>query len=296
MKKSVLVTGTSSGFGKLTVETLAKDGHKVFATMRGVNGKNAEAAKGLSDWAKEHNLNVHVIELDVTSDASVKAAADEVMSKADTIDVVVNNAGIYAGGFNETYTAEDFQRIYDVNTFGPLRVSNAFLPYMRKQGNGLLIHVTTIMASVNIPFSGVYTSSKYAADAIAESYRYELAPFGIDSVIIQPGAFPTEILGKVYEPSNGAVGEQYGPVMGAVEKVQQAFANMFEGEAAQNPQDVADAVKKLIDTPAGERPLRTVVDKLISQGPEAVNNVTNNVQKQLLNSMNLAELESVKNS
>jgi NAD(P)-dependent dehydrogenase (short-subunit alcohol dehydrogenase family) len=193
MKKSVVVTGSSTGFGKLTVQTLAKDGHQVFATMRGVAGKNKAFADELTQWGKDHQLSVEVVELDVTSDESVINAAAHINAKVGAVDVVVNNAGIYGGGLDESYSVQDYKNIFEVNVFGVLRVVRAFLPAMRAKSTGLFVQISSVMGRIVIPFAGAYTSSKWAIEAVAESLRYELAPQGIDSVIVQPGAFPTEI-------------------------------------------------------------------------------------------------------
>jgi len=176
MKKNIVITGASTGFGKLTVQTLAKDGHKVFATMRGVEGKNKEYANDIKNWALQHKLDVHVVELDVTSDTSVNEAAKKILAEAGQIDVVVNNAGVYSGGIDETFSVQDYKNIFDVNVFGVLRVNGAFLPSMRQHSNGLFVQISSLMGRFVIPFSAVYTSSKWAVEAIAESLRYELAP------------------------------------------------------------------------------------------------------------------------
>ena len=293
MSKSILITGSNSGFGRLSVETLAKDGHRVFATMRNVAGKNAAAAEELENWAKENNYDVHVVELDVTSDASVAAAVESVLAKTDRLDVIVNNAGIFGGSFNEAMSLDDHQKIFDVNVFGPIRVTNGFLPQLRKQKEGLIITVSSIMGRFVIPFTGAYTASKWAIEAYAESYRYDLAHHGIDSTIIEPGAFPTEITQKVVQPGNGEVIGEYGKSAEMLEKFWGTFAEMLSGENAPNPQLVADAVKTLVDTPAGNRPLRTVVDPLSGQLAEGINAGYSEAQNGYLDMSGFGELKSV---
>jgi len=290
MKKSIVVTGSSTGFGKLTVQTLAKDGHHVFATMRGVKGKNKSFADDLTQWAKEHKLDVEVVELDVTSDESVSNAAKHINSKVGAVDVIVNNAGIYGGGLNETYSIQDYKNIFEVNVFGVLRVVRAFLPAMRTKSKGLFVQVSSVMGRIVIPFAGAYTSSKWAIEAVAETLRYELAPHGIDSVIVQPGAFPTEIFTKAYRPENEVVTAEYTKTLPYLEGFGKAFGEMMSGDVPNKPQDVADAIKVLIDTPVGKRPLRVTVDKMMPNTAVPINEAQGLVQTGFLGYMQMGDL------
>jgi NAD(P)-dependent dehydrogenase (short-subunit alcohol dehydrogenase family) len=295
MKKTIVVTGSSTGFGKLTVQTLAQDGHQVFATMRGVNGKNAEHAAALTDWAKEHDVDLTVVELDVTSDDSVKSAVQTILASAAGVDVVVNNAGIYGNGLQEAFTAEDYKNIYEVNVFGSVRVINEFLPLMRKQGSGLLIQVSSVVGRVVFPFQAAYVSSKFAVEAIAENLRYELAPLGIDSVIVQPGTFVTELFQKFYQPANTAVYADYDAPLANYQHFGNTFTQMVMAEDMPNqPQHVADAIKQVIDTPAGERPLRVVVDAMMPGTAQAINEVSAQVQEGIMGALGLGELLQTK--
>jgi NADP-dependent 3-hydroxy acid dehydrogenase YdfG len=296
MKKTIVVTGSSTGFGKLTVQTLAQDGHHVFATMRGVKGKNKVFADELNTWAKEKNVALEVVELDVTSDESVKNAATYINSKVAGIDVVVNNAGIYGGGLDEGYSVADYKNIYEVNVFGVLRVVRAFLPAMRKRNTGLFVQISSIMGRIVMPFAGAYTSSKWAVEAIAETLRYELAPEGIDSVIIQPGAFPTEIFSKVYHGENEAVTGEYTQTLPYLQGFYKAFTEMMSGEVPNKPQDIADAVKILVDTPAGKRPLRVTVDKMMTNTAVPINEAQHQVQAGFFGYMQLSDLLQTKHS
>lgn len=294
MKKSIVVTGSSTGFGKLTVQTLAKDGHQVFATMRGVAGKNKAFADELTRWGKDHQLSVEVVELDVTSDESVINAAAHINAKVGAVDVVVNNAGIYGGGLDESYSVQDYKNIFEVNVFGVLRVVRAFLPAMRAKGTGLFVQVSSVMGRIVIPFAGAYTSSKWAIEAVAESLRYELAPQGIDSVIVQPGAFPTEIFQKTYHPQHEGVTAEYTKTLPYLQGFYGAFTQMMSGDIPNKPQDVADAIKVLIDTPAGQRPIRVTVDKMMPNTAVPVNETQAQVQNGFLNYMQLGDLLQTK--
>lgn len=275
--KTVLITGTSSGFGLLTARTLAAKGHHVFATMRGVTGKNKDAAKGLTEYAKTNNLTIEVLELDVTSDESVTTAMNTIIKRTGRIDVVVNNAGLGAVGPIETYTPEAAQRLFEVNVFGCHRVNRAALPHMRKAHSGLLIHTSSIIGRVGLPFFGFYCASKYALEGLVESIRGEVSAFGVDAVIIEPGAYPTtEFGGNVTLPDDADRASSYGALMEVPEKM---FAGMGESMANNmpDPQDVADATLLLIETPYGTRPLRTVVDRMAPDPFEALNKTTDQV-------------------
>ena len=248
--RTAVVTGASSGFGRLTAQTLAAAGWRVYATMRNVAGKNAEAAAGL------RSSGIDVVELDVTSDASVGAAADAIFAEAGAVDVLVNNAGTGHFGITEAFTPESVEEQFATNVFGPLRVNRAFLPAMRERKSGLVIYVSSVVGRVVIPFGGVYTASKWALEALAETSSYELAPFGIDVAIVQPGAFPTEIFGKVVGADDTARIASYGDVANYSEILSAGMVASMEGK---NPQDVADAIARLTEMPAGQRPLRTIV-------------------------------------
>lgn len=274
MSKSILVTGSNSGFGRLIVETLAKDGHTVFATMRGLNGKNREAAESIKKWSEDNNYSVHTLEMDVTGDEQVVNAVKQAVSISGRIDAVVNNAGVVSAGLTEAFNIDQVQGVFDVNVFGSLRVNKAVLPYMRKQKSGLLIQISSTVGRITLPFLGVYSATKYAIESLAESYRSELAPLGVDSTIIEPGAYPTEIFSKVVTPGDADALSEYGELANAHEAMFEGMGELFQGDNAPNPQDIADAVKNLIDAPHGERPLRTVVDAHTGHLVEEINRVS----------------------
>jgi len=293
-KKTILITGCSSGFGDLTARTLARTGHEVYASMRGVEGKNAGAAKRLRQWAAKNDRSVDVVELDVTSDASVAAAAHTVLEKSGRIDAVVNNAGVVAMGICESHSPEDFHRIFDVNVHGVLRVTNAFLPAMREQKDGLVVTISSIMGRIVLPFAGAYTASKWAVEGLMETYRYELAPLGIDTVVIEPGAFPTEIGNNGMPVSKPELAAEYGPVGDALNAWFAGFEDMFSGDNPPDPQEVADAVCAAVDAPRGSRTFRVVVDRLMTAAPTAVNAAYEPAEKAILNALHLGALAELK--
>lgn len=292
--QTVFITGSSSGFGWLTTRTLLEKGHTVFATMRGVDGKNAAAAGELKSFAETTEGTLHLLELDVTSDVSVKTAVEQALARM-PIDVVINNAGYGVGGFTEGFTIEQFQQIFEVNVFGIQRVNRAVLPSMREQGTGLLVHVSSTMGRIVLPFSGPYTASKFALEGLAESYRYELAGTGVDVVIVEPGGFGTGFFSNMVMPADEERVASYGPLAELPEQMWNGVGQMLEGDEAPDPQAVANAIAALIDTPAGERPLRTVVDPMTGGGAaSAINQTTDQIQTQLLTSFGMGELLSVK--
>ncbi len=283
---NVVITGTSSGFGKLTAEYLAKAGHTVFATMRGVTKKNEKAASALRAFAEKEKVALHVVELDVQSEASVDAAIAKI-SESGPIDVVINNAGFGFFAHNESISPTQLAQQLDVNVVGVQRVNRAVLPAMRARRSGLLVHVTSGLGRVVLPATGVYGASKFALEALAEAYRYELAATGVDSIIVQPGAFATDFFANVPQAENPERGAAYGTAADLPEKLGQALHTMTSAKDAPSPILFAEAILKLIETPVGKRPLRTVVDPLTGQGTETINGVASQVQKGMLDSMGL---------
>ena len=290
-KKVILVTGSSSGFGRLTVESLARQGHHVYASMRDINGRNAEASDQIRELAERENLAINLVELDVTDDVSVDEAVIEIIDRSGRVDVLVNNAGFGYMGPTETFTLEQIQQQFDTNFFGVARMNRAVLPYMRRQGSGLLMHVSSIAGRLTMPFMGIYSASKFAVESLAEAYRYELSSLGIDSVIVEPGAFPTSIFAKIGQPSDHSRLAEYGDLAKIPQQMGAGFEEMFSGDTAPDPQEVADAIAKLVATPAGQRPLRTLVGQ-DAQAATALNQVAEQAQEVLMGMLGLSYLMS----
>jgi len=280
----VLITGASSGFGRLIAETLARKNYRVFATMRNVNGRNAGPAQELRELVKRESLALHVVELDVTGDGSVERAIRTVIDETGRIDVLVNNAGYGLMGVTEAVTLEQAWRIMDTNFFGAVRMNRAVLPYMRRQKGGLLIHISSGAGRVVVPGMGFYCASKWAMEALAEEYRYELAGLGIDSVIIQPGAYPTAVFNNIERAADTAREEAYGAVNGIADRV----LGMLGG-AKGDPQEIADVVLRTIETPPGQRKLRQRVGSGV-QGIADLNQLSETVQGQILVAFGMTEL------
>jgi len=270
--------------GRLIAETLARSGYRVFASLRNVNGKNAAAAQELRDLATRESLWLRALELDVTDDRSVERATRAAVDEAGRIDVLVNNAGYGLMGVTEAATIEQARRIMDTNFLGAVRMNRAVLPYMRKQRSGLLIHISSGAGRVVVPSMGFYCASKWALEALAEEYRYELAGLGIDSVIIQPGAYPTAVFANIERAADAPRTEAYGAVSGIADRVLAIL-----GASKGNPQDVADAVLRTIETPPGQRKLRQRVGTGV-RGVEDLNLLSEEVQEQILTAFGVADL------
>lgn len=272
----VLITGTSSGFGRLIAETLARKEFHVFATMRNRKTKNAAAARELEQLAERESLNLNVIDLDVTEDASVEQAVNEIVAQSGRIDVLVNNAGYGIMDLCETVTVAQAQRQLDVNFFGVLRLNRAVLPVMKRQGSGLLLHVSSGAGRLAIPGMGLYCASKFAMEALAETYRYELASQGIDSVILEPGPYATPIADKLETGEDEQRKTGYGEMAEVPSKILQGIRS-----SRANPLELADRVLQIIETPAGRRQLRYRVGGG-GRGVERINTLTDQIQAELL--------------
>lgn len=272
--KRILVTGASGAVGYATCELLAARGHRVAGTMRSRQDKNAPLAQALEA------LGVAIIEMDVTDDASVDAGVSAALDALNGLDVVFNNAGIGSYGIQELFSADEMHRVFDVNVYGVQRVMRAVLPHLRAQGAGTIVYTSSLIGRVSIPFYGTYCASKWALEAMAQSYRAELARFGVDSVIVEPGALPTPFLEGMLWPRDERDG--YASEVAALEPSLQGMIAWLEANPQQRPELVASVVADVIDTPHGEKPFRVVADRTgmgegIAQYNEALGQVTRGI-------------------
>src|SRR5882757_946928 len=281
-KQVVLITGSSTGFGRIFADTLARKGHTVFATMRDPGGRNTKNASEIRKLAEKDSLPISVLEMDVTDDASVERAVDAAIGKAGRIDVAINNAGYVVSGLAEAVTTEQAQRLMDTNFFGSVRVNRAVLPHMRSQRSGVLMHISSGAGRVTAPSMGFYCASKFALEALAEAYHYELAAQGIESVIVEPGAYQTPVIGNMVMAADEARSNTYGAVKQIPAKINAALSS-----TAGNAQEVADAVLRIIETPAGEKQLRYLVSR-VSLGVDQINALSRQVQANLLEGFGIA--------
>ena len=286
MTKIILITGASTGFGRDTAETLARAGHRVFATMRDIAGRNREHADAL------RGKKINVVELDVTDDGSVDRAIASVLKEAGRIDVLVNNAGIASAGVSEAFTPDQAKVLFNTNVIGIHRTIRAVLPSMRAAGDGLIINIGSVLGRVTFPFFSIYGASKFAVEALTDGFRYELSQLGVDVVLVQPSAYPTNMYASIQQPADAARATAYGATGEIPGKMFATFTEMFSSPAAPDPHDVATAIAALIDRPRGERPARTVVGQPF--GSEAVNTATAPVQRGVIESLGLGHLASLK--
>jgi NAD(P)-dependent dehydrogenase (short-subunit alcohol dehydrogenase family) len=184
----VVITGCSSGFGKLTALEFARRGNRAFATMR-----NTAKDGPLQAEAAAAGVSVEVLQLDVNERASVEKAVAEVIKRAGRIDVLVNNAGISTQGPIEDFDDDEVAAVFQTNVFGVIRMARAVLPHMRAQKSGTIVTVGSLSGKVAVPYGGIYAASKHAVEALSDALYYEVHPFGIRVVLIDPGAFETEI-------------------------------------------------------------------------------------------------------
>ena len=271
MSAAILITGASTGFGRDAAERLARRGHQVFATMRDIGGRNAEHRESLERLAARDELSLQVLELDVTDEASVENAVRAALRHAGHLDVVINNAGVAGVGVTEAYTPEQFQQMFDTNFFGVVRVNRAVLPSMRRRGSGLLIHVSSGAGRVVVPAMAAYCASKFALEALADAYRYELLPFGIDSVLVEPGIYRTPIFDRVVTPADSQRLAGYGSAAAYADDVLGTFKAAIAAPDAPGSEEVAETFVRLIEMAPSERPFRTVVSPPIRQLLEPYN-------------------------
>lgn len=253
-----LITGTSSGIGRLTVETLAREGHTVYATMRDRNGRNRDAGDALLQLGKEQSLSIRVLDLDVQDETSIQGAVGEILRETSRIDIVVNNAGLMSIGLAEGFTEAQAVHQMDVNFMGPVRVCRAVLPHLRAQGAGLLIHVTSIVGRLLFPGCAFYCASKFAHEAYAEVLHYELKGTGVESVIVEPGPYPSRLLPNSPGPEDVERLAGYGELAALRDRFVRQFSEFFSSPSAPDTQEVADGILRLVQLPPGTRPLRTV--------------------------------------
>lgn len=266
-KQIILITGTSSGFGKLTAYKLAQDGHRVFAGLRSKSPSYALAISGHEKFASQNGVDLKTVDIDVTDTDSVNKAVDSIVKSAGRIDVIINNAGAGTWGITEAYTVEQAKALFDLNVFSMIRTARAAIPQFMKQGGGTFICISSGLGRLSMPFTSIYNASKYAVEGLIESYSLELAPLKINFHIIEPGAYPTtNFMKNSVLPADSARVDKYGDYAKTPDLIAKGLIEHFSGANAPDPQDVADAVSALLSMPGEKRPLRTVVDKNLEFG------------------------------
>src|ERR1700754_4524604 len=212
MKQVIVITGASSGFGRLAADALAKAGHTVYASMRDTKGRNAAQVADVEKFARDNNVDLRAIELDVGSQASADAAIAQIVAEEGRLDVVMHNAGHMSFGPAEAFTPEQLAELYDVNVLSTQRVNRAALPQLRKQGRGLILWVSSSSARGGTPpYLAPYFAAKAAMDSLAVSYASELTRWGIAPAIVVPGAFTkgTQHFAHAEQPGDEARSRDY---------------------------------------------------------------------------------------
>ncbi|MDN3205547.1 SDR family oxidoreductase [Algoriphagus sediminis] len=287
--KKILITGCSSGFGFDAAKYLAEKGHHIYATMRNVKGSNSEKAKELESFAKDNGYSIEVIELDVVSDESVKNAINHI----DEVDVLINNAGRGFGGPLEAFTSKQILDQLDLNIVGTARVANAVLPKMRAKKSGLIIQVSSTAGRGAFPGFGVYHASKWGLEGMSEAMRYELSPLGIDVVLVEPGPFDTNFFGAMVYGEDQEIAQAYQHVGEFFAGFEGQVKSLFEDEnAPTDPMVVVKIFEDLINSPAGERPIRTIAG--LDFGFQAMNDATEPIRKAGLEGMGISEWDGPK--
>jgi NAD(P)-dependent dehydrogenase (short-subunit alcohol dehydrogenase family) len=262
-KKVILITGASSGFGRLTAEALARAGHTVYASMRDTLSRNAKNVAEMADTSRRDGVDLRAIELDVQSETSVEAAIKKIIVDSGKIDVMIHNAGHMMFGPAEAFTPEQFAEQYDVNVLGTQRVNRSVLPHMRAAKQGLLVWISSSSSAGGTPpYLSPYFAAKAAMDSLAVLYARELSRWGIETTIVVPGAFTkgTNHFAHSGRPADEARVAEYeaGPYKGFGEDVLKAFGAIVPEDA--EPAVVADKIVEAVDMPFGKRPFRIHYD------------------------------------
>jgi NAD(P)-dependent dehydrogenase (short-subunit alcohol dehydrogenase family) len=236
MQKVALVTGSSSGIGFETSLALARDGYYTYASMR-----DTKKSKPLLDVAKKENLPVAVIELDVDKPQSIRAAITQIMKEKQRIDVLVNNAGYGIFGCLEDLSIDEIREQFETNFFAVIRTIQEIAPIMRKQKSGTIVNVSSVAGRIGFPGTPAYISSKFALEGLSESLRYELSPFGVNVIIIEPGVIKTNFFKSMRMPKSPMPDSPYKEI---TDKVVSGVKMM--AEMGTHPKEVADVIIKAL--------------------------------------------------
>jgi NAD(P)-dependent dehydrogenase (short-subunit alcohol dehydrogenase family) len=264
-QKVAVVTGSSSGIGFETALTLARNGFLTYATMR-----NPEKAVALESVQKKENLPINIVQLDVTNEESVKIAIDSIVSEAKRIDVLVNNAGYGLMGAFEELSLDEIRQQFETNFFGLMRVTQAVLPVMRKRSSGVIVNISSGAGRFGYPGGSAYVSTKFAVEGLSESMAYEVDPFGIKVVLVEPGFVRTNFSNAVtVAKGSQSPSSQYCAMM-------KAMASSFEQmqQNSSSPELVANIVLKAVTTKDPD--LRYLAGKDVEQWVEQKQKMSDN--------------------
>lgn len=290
MRKVVVVTGAANGIGRSTCNELARAGHTVYVSMRETAGRNAQRVADVKAYADQHGVDLRAIELDVASEASVQSAIEAIIADNGQLDVVVHNAGQIVYGPTEAFTPDQLAELYETNVISTQRVNRAALPQLRKQGQGLLVWISSSSARGGaLPFLGAYASSKAALEALAASYAGELARWGIETTIVVPGALGPGHYIRSGRPRDGVRAEEYadGPTADISDVALAGLAQLSPRDL--QPQDIAREIARVVELPFGQRPQRIHLSP-DDDGAELVSAVTARARADLLRRIGLEDL------
>lgn len=236
MEKIAIVTGSSSGIGFETALALARDGYYTYATMR-----DTRKGSKILDIAKKENLNIEILELDVNKEETIKDCIKKITDNKKRIDVLVNNAGYFLVGCIEDVSIDDIKSQFETNFFGVVRTIQAVLPTMRNQKSGTIVNVSSVAGRIGFPVTPAYISSKFALEGLSESMRYELVPFNIKTIIIEPGVIKTNLFNSLIKST-----KKDSAYKDITEKVMKGLIMM--SEMGTPPQEVARTIVKAVNT------------------------------------------------
>ena len=242
MEKVAVVTGTSSGIGFETALALAREGYYTYATMRDIAKSNK-----IKELGQKENLKIDVLELDVDDENSVKTAIQKILDEKQRIDVLVNNAGWGLWGCVEDVSIDEFKAQFDTNFFSIIRLIQEVAPTMRKQGSGTIVNISSVVGRIGFPASPAYISSKFALEGLSESLRFELAPFGVNVVIIEPGVIKTNFMKNMKMAEKSESDTVYRDIT-----VKVVSGVKMMSEMGTHPKEVADTIVKAVKD---EKPL-----------------------------------------
>ena len=236
MDKVALVTGSSSGIGFETSLALAREGYHTYASMR-----DTKKGAKIQEIGKKENLSITVIPLDVDKPESIKDAINQIMAESKRIDVLVNNAGYGVFGCLEDLTVDELKAQFDTNFFSVVRLIQEIAPIMRNQKTGAIVNISSVAGKIGFPGSPAYISSKFALEGLSECLRYELSPFGVNTIIIEPGVIKTNFFDSMKMPKNAKPDSPYKDITNKVVAGVKMMAEM-----GTPPKEVADVIIKAL--------------------------------------------------
>lgn len=240
-EKVALITGSSSGIGLETAVMLSNAGFKTYSSMR-----NLGKSKNIREIANKDNLPLHVIQLDVSDDGSVRDAITKIVTAEKRIDVLVNNAGYGLFGSVEDMSMEEIKAQFETNFFGVVRVTQQVLPVMRKQRSGKIVNVSSVGGRIGLPVLSAYHSTKFALEGLSESIAFELEPFGIRVIIIEPGVIRTNIINSSISAKKGQ--DPKSPYFSLTQNLDKSFKTMMASPTSLHPQEVAKVILEAVSS------------------------------------------------